>query len=68
MSKSAWFRSPCASYWENRHFFSRKNIVPAAKPVGADLLELAVPEVADVVSGKKIFKTAAKIVGKQTLR
>ena len=47
---------------------SRKNIVPAAKRVGADLLKFAVPEVADVVSGKKNFKTAAKSVGRQTLR
>ena len=43
--------------------FLRKYIVPAAKRVGAGLLELAVPEVADVVSGKKNFKTAAKSVG-----
>ena len=48
--------------------FLRKYIVPAAKRVGADLLEFAVPEVADVVSGKKIFKTAAKSVGRQALR
>ena len=48
--------------------FLRKNIVPAAKRVGADLLEFAVPEVADVVSGKKNFKTEAKSVGRQTLR
>ena len=41
--------------------FLRKHIVPAAKRVGADLLEFAVPEVADVVSGKKKFKTAAKM-------
>ena len=46
----------------------RKNIVPAAKRVGADLMEFAVPEVVDVVSGKKHFKTAAKSVGRQTLR
>ena len=46
----------------------RKYIVPAAKHVGADLLEFAVPEVVDVVSGKKIFKTAARIVGRQALR
>ena len=38
--------------------FLRKNSVPAAKRVGADLLEFAVPEVADVVSGKENFKTA----------
>ena len=36
--------------------FSRKYIVPAAIRVGADLFEFAVPEVADVVSGKKISK------------
>ena len=48
--------------------FLKKFIVPAAKPVGADLLEFAVPEVADVVSGKKNFKTAVKSVARQTLR
>ena len=48
--------------------FLRKNIVPAAKRVGADLLEFGVPEVADVVSGRKNFKTAAKSVRRQTLR
>ena len=48
--------------------FLRKYIVPAAKRVGADLLEFAVPEIADVVSGRKNFKTAAKSVGRQTLR
>ena len=47
--------------------FLRKYIVPAAKRVGADLLEFAVPEIAEVVSGRKNFKTAAKSVGKQTL-
>ena len=48
--------------------FLRKYIVPAAKHVGADLLEFAVPEIAEVVSGRKNFKTAAKSVGKQTLK
>ena len=48
--------------------FLRKYIVPAAKRVGADLLEFAVPEIAEVVSGGKNFKTAAKSVGKQTLK
>ena len=48
--------------------FLRKYFVPAAKRVGAFLLEFAVPEVADVVSGKKNFKTAAKRVGRQNLR
>ena len=48
--------------------FLRKYIVPAAKRVGAELLELAVPEIAEVVCGRKNFKTAAKSVGKQTLK
>ena len=48
--------------------FLRKYIVPAAYRVGADLLEFAVPEIAEVVSGRKKFKTAAKSVGRQTLR
>ena len=44
------------------------NIVPAAKRVGADSLEFAEPEIAEVVSGRKTFKTAAKSVGRQTMR
>ena len=47
--------------------FLRKYIVPAAKRVGADLLEFTVPEIAEVVSGRKNVKTAAKSVGRQTL-
>ena len=48
--------------------FLRKYIVPAAKRVGADLLEFAVPEISELVSGRKNFTTAAKSVGKQTLK
>ena len=48
--------------------FLREYIVPAAQRVGADLLEFAVPEIAEVVSGIKNFKKAAKSVGRQTLR
>ena len=48
--------------------FLRKYVVPAAKRVSADLLEFAVPEIAEVVSGRKNFKTAAKSVVKKTLR
>ena len=48
--------------------FLRKYVVPAAKRRGADMLEFAVPEIAEVVSGRKNFKTAAKSVGKKTLR
>ena len=46
----------------------RKYLVPAAKRVGADLLEFAVPEDAEVVSVSKNIKTAAKSVGRQSLR
>ena len=46
--------------------FLRKYIVPAANRAGADLLEFA--ENAEVVSGRKKFKTAAKSVGRQTLK
>ena len=46
----------------------RNYIVPAANRVMVDLLEFALPEIADVVSGRKILKTAAKSVGRQTLR
>ena len=46
----------------------RKYVVQAAKRVGAELLEFAVPEIAEVVSGRKNFKTAAKSVGRKTLR
>ena len=45
--------------------FLRKYVVPVAKRVGADLLEFAVPEILEVVSGRKNFKTAAKSVGKK---
>ena len=48
--------------------FLRKSVVPAAKRIDADMLEFAVPEIGEVVSGRKNFKTAAKSVGKQTLK
>ena len=48
--------------------FLRKYSVPAAERVGADLLEFALPEIAEVVSGRRNNKTAAKSVGRQTLR
>ena len=48
--------------------FLRKCIVPAATRIGADILEIAVPEIADVVSGKKNIKSAAKNVGQQTFK
>ena len=48
--------------------FLGKYVVPTAKRIGADMLEVAAPEIGEVISGKKSFKTAANSVGKQTLR
>ena len=48
--------------------FLRKLIVPAAKRVGVELLEVAVSEIAEVFSGRKNYKKAAKSVGRQNLR
>ena len=44
--------------------FLSNYIVPAAKRVGAVLLEFAVPEIAEVVSVRKNFKTSEKDCGK----
>ena len=41
----------------------RKYIVPAAKHVGADLLEFAAREIAEVVSCRKEFKDSCKKCG-----
>ena len=48
--------------------FLRKYIVPAAKRIGADMLEFSLPEIGEVISGRKSFKSAAKSVGKETLK
>ena len=44
--------------------FLRKYIVPAAKRVSAGLLEFAVPENEEDVTGRKHIKTAAKSVAR----
>ena len=41
--------------------FLRKYCVPAAKRVGADLLEFAVPEIAEVVSGRRILRRLQRV-------
>ena len=48
--------------------FLRKKVVPAAKRIGSDMLEFAAPEIGDVFSGRKSFKSAARSVGKRTLK
>ena len=44
----------------------RKLGVLVAKHVGADLLKLAAPEIAEIFSARKNFKRAAKSVARQT--
>ena len=46
----------------------RTYIVAAAKRVGADLLEVAAPEFAEVVKGGNKFKQAAKNASRHTVR
>ena len=41
--------------------FLRKYLVPAAKRVGAELLDFNAPGIAEVVSGRKNLKTATKM-------
>ena len=48
--------------------FLRRYVVPADKRVGADLIELAAPEIGNVLAGRKKFKSAATDVRKKTLR
>ena len=43
--------------------FLRNYIVPAARHIEADMLKLAVPKIAEVVSGWKNITPAAKNVG-----
>ena len=40
--------------------FFRKYVVPAAKRIGADMLEFAAPEIGEDFSGTKTFKTAVE--------
>ena len=44
------------------------NVSSQLQNAGADLFEIAVPETADFVSGRKKFKTAAKCAGRKALR
>ena len=53
---------------EMQFHFLHEYIVPAAKRIGADMLEFAAPEIGEVISGRKSFKSAGKSVGKQALK
>ena len=48
--------------------FIKKSIVPAAKRIEADLFEIAAPEIGEIVSGRRKFKTFANDVGTKTVR
>ena len=43
-------------------------VVPAAKLVGAEELEFGAPKIAEVVSDRRNFKSATKVVGRQILK
>ena len=42
--------------------FIKKHIVPAAKRIGADLFEIAAPEIGEVFSGRKNSKLLQKLL------
>ena len=48
--------------------FLRKYVGPAAKGIGAGMLEFAASEIGEVISCRKTFKSAAKSVGRETLK
>ena len=48
--------------------FLLKFDVPLAKCIGADMLEFTAPEIGEDISDRKSLKSAAKIVGKPTLK
>ena len=53
------FSASAESFGRTSIPFSREFIVPAARRVGADLLDFAAPGTEEVVSGRRKFKTAA---------
>ena len=62
------FGAPAQVIERTANPFLRKCVVPTAKRIGADLLKFAAPEIGEVITGRKSFKTAAKSVRKQTLK
>ena len=48
--------------------FLGKYVVSATKRIRADMMAFAAPEIGEVFSGRKSFKTAAKSVGMRTLK
>ena len=62
------FRAPAQVIGRTAILFLRKCVEPAAKRIGADMLEFVGPVIGEVFSGSKTFKSAAKSVGKETLK
>ena len=62
------FGAPAQDIGRTAMLFLRKYVISAAKRIGADMLEFAPPEIGEVIIGRKSFKSAAKSLGKQTLR
>ena len=48
--------------------YLHKNVVSAEKRVGVDLMEVAAPEIAELLTVRKIFRSAAKNLGRYTLK
>ena len=60
--------SVSTTIWRSANPSLRRYVVPTAKRVGADLLDIAAPEIGNVLTAKKKFKSVAADVGKRTLR
>ena len=52
-----------ANSWENCKLLYEKTISPSCKKFGADLFEIAAPEIGEVVGGRKIIFKLAEDVG-----
>lgn len=48
--------------------FAQKYLVPAAKQIGKDFVQSAIPELGEVFKGKKKLKKALKSAGTKTLK
>lgn len=46
----------------------KKYVIPVAKQIGRDVIEAAVPEIGNIISGKSNLKRALKETGRKTLK
>ena len=61
------FGALAQTLWRTAIPFIKKYIIPAEQIIGANLFEIADPEIGEVVSGRKKLKTLAKDVGTKTV-